>query len=438
MMISSTTVAIIAFATFVVLLLLDIPVCISMMCCGVFFSMLVMRPGAALTLLSDSFYSTFTDYNVAVMPMFMFMGGLAAESRLGDDLFDCFAAYVGHRRGGLATATMIACAAFGAICGVASATAALMTRVAYPQMKKYSYSDTISCGSICAGASLSILIPPSMTLITYGIVAGASISKLLMGGILTGIVLLIVFVVSIKIWTRINPNAAPTSRKFSAKERFKALRSGGIIEILLVFALSMGGMFAGWFTPTEAGVVGVAGMFIVSILFKRFSWKVLKKALVDTLIMSGMIFFMMVGAGTLGKLFTVSGLPDAIGKLAISVHLSNFGIIMFVTLIYLILGCFIDAVPLTLLMTPIFLPVIKLAGYDAVWFGCYVVVVISLGAITPPVGMSCFTCAAIVQDVPVTTVFKGSVPYVASFVVMCALLALIPGIATWLPSLLIG
>ena len=436
---SGVTVGIIALIVFLILLFLDVPVNVAMMFCGVVFSLpLVRMKFTAIAFLSDSFFNSFTSYTTSVMPMFLLMGSLAAESRLGDDLFDCFAALIGHRKGGLASATMVACAAFGAICGSASATTALMSRVAYPQMKKYNYKNTLSCGGITAGASLSILIPPSMSLITYGITANTSISKLLMGGLLTGIVLMIVFIIVIKIWTIFDPTVAPASRKFNAKERWRAVRNGGIIEILIVFALSMGGMFAGWFTPTEAGVVGVAGMLIVSIIFKRFSLLVLWNAILDTLIMSGMMYVMMVGATCFGKLFTISGIPVAIGNLAASAHLSGFGIVMLVTLIYLILGCFIDAVPLILLMTPIFLPVIEMAGFDSVWFGCYVVVVISLGAITPPVGMGCYTCGGIVREVPLTTIFKGAVPFVVGFVVMCVLLALFPGIANWLPSMLIG
>ncbi len=433
------TVGILSIVVFLILLFLDVPVHVGMMICGVVFSIFLVRtPKSAITFLSEAFFSSFTSYTTSVMPMFLLMGSLAAESRLGDDLFDCFAAVIGHRRGGLASATMVACAVFGAICGSAAATTALMSRVAYPQMKKYNYKETLSCGGISAGSALSILIPPSMSLIMYGLTAEASISKLLMGGILTGVVLMIVFIIVVKIWTIIDPQVAPASRKCTGKERWHAIRQGGIIEIFIVFALSMGGMFAGWFTPTEAGVVGVAGMFIVSLIFKRFSFKVLWNAVLDTLVMSGMMYVMMVGATCFGKLFTISGIPTAIGNLAASAHLSSFGIVMMITLVYLILGCFIDSVPLVLLMTPIFLPVVEMAGFDAIWFGCYVVVVISLGSVTPPVGMACYTCAGIVREVPVTKIFKGAIPFDIGFVVMCILLALFPQIATWLPSLVMG
>ena len=436
---SGVTIGILAVIAFLILLFIDVPVHVAMMVCGVVFSVFLVRTkSSVLTYMTDAFFSSFTSYTTSVMPMFLLMGSLAAESRLGDDLFDCFAALIGHRKGGLASATMVACTIFGAICGSAAATTALMSRVAYPQMKKYNYKETLSCGGISAGSALSILIPPSMSLIMYGITANASISKLLMGGILTGIVLMVVFIVVIKIWTIVDPQVAPASRKFSGKERWIAIKNGGIIEIILVFALSMGGMFAGWFTPTEAGVVGVAGMFIVSLIFKRFNLKVLWNAVLDTLIMSGMMYVMMVGSTCFGKLFTISGIPTAIGTLATNAHMSSFGIVMMVTLIYLILGCFIDSVPLVLLMTPIFLPVIELAGFDPIWFGCYVVVVISLGSVTPPVGMACYTCAGIVREVSVTKIFKGAIPFDIGFVIMCALMAIFPGIATWLPNLVMG
>ena len=436
---STLMVGVIAFAAFLVLVFLGLPVNASMMICGTFFSIGLMRtPKAAFAFLSDSFLQTFSGYTTAVCPMFILMGNIAAEAQLGDDLFDAFRALIGHRRGGLASATQVACAVFGAICGSSAATVALMGRVAYPQMKRYKYKDTISCGGIASGSSLAILIPPSLALISYGIAAEASIGKLLLGGILTGIVLMVLFIITIQIWCAVDPEAGPASRKFNGKEKWRAIRNGGLIEIFLVFALSMGGMFAGWFTPTEAGAVGSAGMIIVTLIFKRFSLKVLWHSIRDTITMSGMLYVLMTGSSTFGKLFTVSGIPAAIGSLVTTSQMSSFMIILLITIIYLVLGCFVDAIPLVLLMTPIFLPTVRIAGFNEIWFGCYVVVIVGMGGVTPPVGMSCYILGGMLKDVPLMTIFKGSVPYVIAYFVMAIVLALVPGIATWLPNLIMG
>jgi len=436
---SSVAIGIIALAAFIVIIFIGVPVNVAMMFCGVFFSFFLMRtPKSAIVFLSDAFTTIFTSYTNAVAPMFILMGNLAAESALGDDLFDCFEKLIGHQKGGLASATQVACAIFGAICGSSAATTALMARVAYPQMKKYNYKDTISSGGIASGSALAILIPPSLALISYGIAAEASISKLLLGGILCGVVLMLLFILTIRIWCIFDKDVAPVSKKYSGKERWYAVRHGGLIEILFVFALSMGGMFAGWFTPTEAGAVGIVGMLLISIIFKRFTLGVAWRALRDTLVMSGMLYVLMAGATCFGKLFTISGIPAAIGNLVTTFNMSSFGVILIITIIYLILGCFIDAIPLTLLMTPVFLPTVKLAGFDEIWFGVYVVLVVGMGSVTPPVGMSCYIFTGICKDVPLMTVFKGSIPYVAAYLVMCILLGVFPGIATWLPNMILA
>lgn len=294
----------------------------------------------------------------------------------------------------------------------------------------------LSTGCIASGACLASLIPPSLTLITYGIVAEESIGKLLVGGITTGIVLMILFIVTIRIWCLVSPGIAPqVENKATFKEKFQAVKKGGFIEIVLVFALAMGGMFKGWFTPTVAGAVGFAGMLIVAVLFKRFSFDILVKSLKSTMVMSGMIYALMAGASCFGTFFTLSRIPDSLRFLVENLHISAIAVIMILTLIYLILGCFIDGIALILITTPIFLPVVKAVGFDPLWFGLYLTVIVGLGGVTPPVGVSCYVVSG-VSGVKLQTVFKGSVPFVCAYVVMAFLMAMIPGIATWLPNLL--
>lgn len=430
-------IGLIGLLVFLALIFLGVPVALSMLICGVVGPMFLLRnPFSSFVNAADTMLNTFTSYTLSVAPMFMLMGDIATETGIGDDLYTCFNKLIGHRKGGLANATQIVCALFGAICGSQAATAAMMSRVAYPQMRRFKYADTLSTGCIAAGSCLAILIPPSMALITYGICAETSISKLLIGGLSTGVVLMIVFIITIRIWCIINPNLAPTGDKCTFKEKLQAIRHGGLIEVLIVFAVSMLGMFLGFFTPTEAGAVGVLGMTIVSIIFKRFSFKAIWHAIKNTLVMTGMIFCILGGANVFNKFFTMTKIPQALGSFVTNMHISALGVMLVITFIYLILGCFIDTMPMMLLTVPIFLPVIKAINFDPVWFGCYMVVISGLGAITPPVGSACYIVAGVCDDVPLMRVFKGSVPFVLAYVFMAILMSVFPQIATWLPSLM--
>ncbi len=434
---SSITIGILVLVLFLFLIFEGVPVTVCMMGCGVIGSMFLLRtPLSAFSLLGDSVFGTFTSYTLTVAPMFILMGELATESRIGGDLFDCFQKLTGHRKGGLASACQVVCAIFGAICGSTAATGAMMSRIAYPQMKRYQYNDALSTGAIASGACLASLIPPSLNLITYGIVAEESIGKLLIGGITTGIVLMVLFIFTVKIWCLVSPGIAPNADvKATIKEKIHAIRKGGLVEIILVFGLAMGGMFAGWFTPTEAGAVGFAGMLIVAIVFKRFTFGVIKKSLKNTLVMTGMIYAMMAGAGCFGSFFTLSRIPEQLQFLVLNLHIAPVTVIMLLTLIYLILGCFIDGIALILITTPVFLPVATGVGFDPLWFGLYMTVIVGLGGVTPPVGVSCYVVSG-VSEVKLMTVFRGSIPFIGAYIVMAFLMAIIPGIATWLPNLL--
>jgi tripartite ATP-independent transporter DctM subunit len=426
-------------AGFLIILFMGLPVAFSMMVSGVVGSIFLLHnSSAAVSLLSDAFVSTFTNYAISVAPMFILLGNIAMESGLGSDLFNCAQVTLGHRRGGLANVVQLVCAIFGAICGASVATAAMMSRVAFPEMKRLGYKDTLSTGAIAAGSNLSVLIPPSVPLITYGIIAEESIGKLFIAGIGTGIGLMIFFMITIWIWLKFEPDVAPpATEKPSASVMFKAVRKSGLIEILIVFGISLGGMFAGWFTPTEGGAIGVIGITVVCVIFKRFTFNVLRKSLIETLVLSGMIYCLIAGSTVYGKFFALSRIPTMMGSWVSGLDVTPFIIIFAITMLYLILGCFIDVMPLILLTTPIFYPIVTGIGYSGIWFGCYMIVVCGLGAITPPVGMICYVVSGILKDVQLQTVFRGSMPFLVAFLLFLITLAAVPEIATFLPDLLL-
>jgi tripartite ATP-independent transporter DctM subunit len=395
--------------------------------------LLLPNPLSAMNFLTDDIYNTFVAYMTSVAPMFMLMGDIAAESGLGRDLFDTISKLSGGRRGILASACQIVCAVFGAICGSGSATASMMSRVAYPEMKRYGYSDELSTASIGSGASLATLIPPSLPLITYGLISMQSIGRLFMAGILTGILLMILFIITIQIWALISPNAAPAAAKATRKEKLQALKNGSLLKIIALFLVAMGGLFFGWFTPTEAGVVGVFGMVLLTIISRTFSIKMMMKAISNTLVMSVVIYMLLAGSEVFNKFFTLTRIPITLGDFVTGLDVSPFMVIVIITVIYFLLGTAIEVLPIMLLTTPIFLPVVADLGYDPIWFGIYMIVIMGLGAISPPVGMSVFV-TSVVCDVPISKVFKGSCPFMLTYIVCALIIALFPGIVTYLPS----
>ena len=433
---STTALAIIFLVLFLVLIFLGVPIYICMMVCGLAGCAIMLNSfSAATSFLSDAFINTFTSYTVSVAPMFMLMGEIASESGIGGNLFQSFKVLLGRVPGGMASAVQVSCAVFGAICGSAVATSGLMCRVAIPEMKKHGYSDELSAGAVGAGATLSTLIPPSLPLITYGAAVQTSIGQLFMGGIFTGIVLMLTFIVAIQIWVRINPSSAPRGEKTTFKQKMKALKDGYCIEVVAVFAVSFVGMFTGWFTPTEAGVVGIVLMLIVVIIHRRFSIKMLGNAILNSLMLAGMMYCLLAGTNVFGKFFALSGLSGKIGNWVTAMNLSGFAFVMILTVIFMILGCFMDAMAGVLVTAPLFLPILQSFGYSPIWYGCYAVMVTGLGAITPPVGMGCYVTSGI-TGIPLEKCFKGCIPFIFPYIVVAILMAIFPGIAMWLPGML--
>ena len=423
---------------FLVLLMLRMPIAYAMALVGFTGFALLSSASASFSMVAKEIFNTFSSYSLSVIAMFVWMGFLAFYSGIGTRLYVFAYKLMGHLPGGLAVATQLACGIFGAICGSNTATAATMGAIALPEMKKYQYDTSLATASIAAGGVLGVLIPPSVIFIVYGMATEQSIGELFMAGIIPGILLMLAYIATILFLTLRNPALGPAGPRASWKERASSLR-GGLFEVLVVFALSIGGLFAGWFTPTEAGAVGAAGVLAVSLLGRHLDWTGFKKSLYDTTRTTAMIMLMIAGAMIFGRFMAISRIPFELANWAGSLPLPPFAIVGVILLIYLVLGCFIDALALILLTIPIFYPVVvKTLGYDPIWFGVIVVMVVAMGVITPPVGMNVYIIKGVAPDVPLEDIFRGIWPFLLAIIFSLIILIAFPSIATFLPQLLHG
>lgn len=423
---------------FFILLALGMPIAYAMALTGFLGFSALTSIDAAFNMVAKEIFNIFSSYSLSVIAMFVWMGFLAFYSGIGTRLYIFAYKLVGHLPGGLAIATQVACAVFGAICGSNTATAATMAAIALPEMDKYHYDKSLATASIAAGGVLGVLIPPSVIFILYGTATEQSVGSLFMAGILPGILLMLLYIATIYILASRNPSLGPAGPKASWRERRAALK-GGVGEALAIFLLSVGGLFAGWFTPTEAGAVGAGGVLAVSLLEKRLSFEQLKNSLMDTTRTTAMIMLMIAGATVFGRFMAVSRVPFELASWVGTLPLPPAAIMGLVLVIYLILGCFIDALALVLLTIPIFYPVVvDTLGYDPIWFGVIVVLVVAMGVITPPVGMNVYIIKGIEPDVPLEVIFRGIWPFLYALIVCIILLMIFPQIATFLPRLMLG
>ncbi len=397
------------------------------------FSVLVSGT-AGLKLLSRDFYDVYSSYGLTIIPMFVFMGQIAFNSGISSRLYDSAYKFVGSYRGGLATATVCACTAFGAVSGSSPATAATMATVGLPEMKRYRYAPELATGSVASGGGLGMLMPPSVVLIVYGILTEQSIGALFVAGILPAVFITICFAVAIFIYCWKYPEQGPAGEKFTWKERFRSLGSTG--ETLTVFVLVMGGLFTGIFTPTEAGGIGSAAVLGVAALRRRISWQGFVKSINETLKTSCMVLLLVAGAVIFGHFLAVTRIPFEVANWIAGVNLPPFAVVLMIMLVYLIGGCFIDALALIMLTIPIFYPIILNLGYDPIWFGVVIVLVTQMGVITPPVGINVFVVAGIAKDVPLETIFKGVLPFLIALIVGTVIIIAVPPITLWLPNLM--
>jgi len=392
----------------------------------------LVSPAAGLNIIIKDFYTVFSSYDLTVVPLFVFMGQILFYAGISRKLYDAAFTWFGHYKGGLAMATVGACASFSAICGSTNATAATMASVALPEMKRLKYRDELATGVVAAGGSLGILIPPSVIFIVYGIMTEQSIGKLFMAGILPGILLSFLFVLAIYIWVSLRPDIAPRIEKQSLKKRMRSL--SGLVEVLALFLLVMGGLFVGIFTPTEAGAVGAFGGLIIPLVSRQLSWGGFLEALYSSTRTTCMILMIVAGATVFGHFLAVTTIPHTLSGWVVGLPLPPWGIMLVIMFFFLIGGCFMDALGMILLTIPIFYPVAIAIGYDPIWFGVVIVLVTELGVITPPVGINVYVVSGIAKDVPLEVIFKGTLPFVLALCTYLLVMTLFPQIALYLPS----
>jgi tripartite ATP-independent transporter DctM subunit len=368
-----------------------------------------------------------------VIPLFILMGAFAFNAGLSEDLYRTVYKWLGHLRGGLAMATVGACACFAAICGSSLATAATLGSVALPEMKKYKYDPALATGSIAAGGTIGILIPPSVILVIYGIITELSIGKLFLAGFIPGILEAVFYMITISIITSINPNLGPRGPKTTLNEKFIALSKTW--EVLFLFLLVIGGIYLGVFTPNEAAGVGAFGAFIFGILRKKLKWKNFKESFIDTGKTTGMIFLIILGAMILGYFLSVAKLPSELARFVSELPVNRYVILIMILIVFLLLGCIMDSMAIVLLTVPIFYPLILKLGFDPIWFGILVTRMTEIGLITPPVGLNVYIIKGI-SDVPMGTIFKGITPFLIADLCEVALLIAFPQLSLFLPSLM--
>jgi tripartite ATP-independent transporter DctM subunit len=429
---SPGNIAVIGIILLLILFLLRMPVAFAMALIGFLGFAYMTSVGAALSILGKDFWVMFSNFNLTVVPMFVLMGTLAFYSGIGGRLYQAAHKFLGQLPGGLGIATCYACAAFGACCGSTTAGAAAMGKVILPEMKKYHYDPSLATACVASAGSLAILIPPSTIFIIYGIMTEESIGKLFAAGILPGILLATLFALTVYIICRRNPKLGPPGVKASWKERVASL--SGVVEMLILFALVMGGLFAGFFTPTEAGAGGAAGALMIALARRMITWRGFIDSLVETTRITTMVFVIVTGATVFGHFMAVTRVPYELSEWLGGLAVSRYVIMGFIIVGYLIAGCFMDSLAMITLTVPILYPVILKLGFDSVWFGVIIVLVGEMGVITPPVGINVYIIKGVAGDVPLETIFRGIFPFLVALIVCTVILIIFPQIALFLPS----
>jgi len=418
---------------FAVLFLLGMPVGFAMAMVGFCGFCYVVTFEAAVNMVGTDLWTTFSKYGLTVIPLFILMGYLAFNSGIAEKLYNTAYKWFGHWRGGLAIATIGADELFAAICGSNTATAATMGTIALPQMKKYGYDIALSSGTVVTGGTLGTIMPPSVVLIIIGLQTNQSIIKLFLAGILPAILLGILFVLTIFVLCRINPNLGPAGPKTSLKDKIKSLT--GIMETIAIFVLVIGGLYAGIFTPTEAGAIGVFFTLVVTAVTGRLTWKGFVNSILDTTKISCMVFMLVAGAIIFGRFLAITRLPFMVADFVSALPVPSYVILTFVLLIYLIGGCFMDSLGFLVLTIPIFFPLGMALGFDPIWYAIILTMVTTMGAITPPVGVNIYVVKALVPEVSLGTIFRSVSFFLLACIVCIAILIIFPEIVLFIPRM---
>ena len=470
------TYALLAFAAMLALTFMRLPIAFAMGVVGVVGTALLKGWAPALAMATLTTYETGFSYLFSVVPLFILMGTFVARAGMAEELYATCYAFIGHRRGGLAMATIGACGGFGAICGSSLATAATMSKVAMPPMRKFGYSNALSTGAIAAGGTLGILIPPSTVLVLYGIITNTSIGKLFAAGVLPGLVGVLFYLGAVQWTTWRDPKAGPPGERLSWSARLATLRGigpfavlaavltvlaqvhvlhandamvlaavgtmglafvyRGVIGVIALFALVMGGIYGGVFTPTEAAGVGATGAFALALARRRMSWRVLFRVLVESARTTSMLFVILIGALMFANFINYTSMPGDLRHFVHQFEIRPVVVVAAMCVIYVLLGCVLESISMILLTVPVFYPLVQHLGYSLVWFGIIVVVVTEISLITPPVGMNLFVLKSLLPEVPTRTMFRGVAPFIVADCFRLAVLVAFPAISLLLPRLM--
>lgn len=428
--------SILGFTALIIMIFLRLPLAFAMGVVGFigFWYLNDYNWSAAMSMVARRIIDTGQDYGLSVIPLFILMGNFVTRSGLSNELYGACNSFVGHKKGGLAMSTILACGGFSAICGSSLATSATMAKVAMPPMRKYGYSDSLAAASIAAGGTLGILIPPSVMLVIYGLLTESSIRELFAAGFLPGLLGIGLYLAAVKWVVFRRPESAPPGERVNWKGRFIALQ--GILSTLLLFVLVMGGIYIGVFTPTEAAGIGATGAFALAAYRRKLNYTVMREILVDTAKTSSALFAVVISALILSNFVNRAGLPVALVEMIQAANVSPMMAMGLILAVYIVLGCVFESMSMMLLTVPIFFPVIVALGFDPIWFGIVVVVVTEISLITPPVGLNVFVLSGIIKDIKTATIFKGVFPFWVADMIRLAIIVFIPGVALFLPDML--
>ena len=419
-----------------VLLILRVPVWISLILVGFFGNVIVLGWQGAFGLAGTAPFDVASAYTLSVVPLFILMGEVASESRLSGELFNAARVILSGFRGGLAVATLAASALFGAVSGSSLANAATMTRMALPELRKAGYDDGLATGCIAAGGSTDILSPPTIILVIYAAIAELSVPKLLAAGLIPGLVLTGLYMLVALAVVYFRPHYAPDRERYTAWEKVRALREPW--QFLALFIITIGGIYAGIFSPTEAASIGAFGAILLGIAGRRMRLADLRRAIENSVVVSGVLFVIIMGANLFSFFIVQTHLPELLLSGARAANFSGLMVMIVIIVGYIVMGCFLEGIGMVLITVPVFQPIIKQFGYDPIWFAIIVVIMVEVGLIHPPVGMNLFVIQAQAPDVRITSIYRGIVPFLLAPLLLIILLFLFPGLALWLPKALYG
>ena len=427
------------FALTLLVIMLRVPVGLAMLVMGGIGYALVAGWDPLLNTLKHSSYQRFSSYTLSVVPLFLLMGQFATRAGLNRALFQATRAWLGHLRGGLAIATVGGCAMFGAICGSSLATAATMSQVALPEMRRYGYSASLSTGTLAAGGTLGILIPPSVILVIYAIYTEQSIGHLFLAALVPGVIATLGYMIAVAAFVRMSPGSGPAGERYGLAARLRSVRD--VWPVALVFVLVVAGIYLGWFSPTEGAAIGAAAVGLIAVTLGGMRWQGLRRSLFETAEITAMIFLILLGAEIFNAFLALTQMPVELAKLVQTLDAPPMSVMIAILLVYLVLGCVMESLTMILLTVPVFYPIVLSLdlGLDpeqiAVWFGILALMAVEVGMITPPFGLNLFVINAMAPGVPMAETYRGVLPFVASDIVRIAIILFVPWTALWAPGL---